>query len=104
MLDPPQVNFKQSFFEQADEQQKRIRTRVYFKPTDTHALLHKASYHPKHTFRGIVKSQIIRFHTTSSREEDLQNSITVLFQSLRHRGYSGRFESYKEENSFGIKL
>ena len=40
----------------------KLVTKVYFKPTDTHALLHKASFHPQHTFRGIVKSQLIRFH------------------------------------------
>ena len=36
-------------------------TKIYFKPTDTHQLLHKASFHPKHTFKGILKSQIMRF-------------------------------------------
>lgn len=36
-------------------------TKVFFKPTDSHALLHKASFHPKHVFRGIVKSQLLRF-------------------------------------------
>lgn len=93
ILDLNEVNFLDTtvFFEQVNEQQKKILTRVYFKPTDTHALLHKASYHPKHTFRGIVKSQIIRFYRISSRETDLQKSITVLFQSLRRRGYSDRF-------------
>ena len=35
--------------------------KVYFKPTDTHALLHKDSFHPKATFSGIIKSQILRF-------------------------------------------
>ena len=39
-------------------------TRVYFKPTDSHELLHTSSFHPKHIFSGIVKSQIIRFHRT----------------------------------------
>lgn len=33
--------------------EKRLGTRVYFKPTDTHALLHKSSYHPRHTFREL---------------------------------------------------
>lgn len=93
MLDPQQVNFLDTtgFFEPVDEQHKRILTQVYFKSTDTHALLHKTSYHPKHTFKGIVKSQIIRFHRIASREEDLQESIAVLFLSLRRRGYSKRF-------------
>lgn len=35
----------------------RLFTKVYFKPTDTHALLHKTSFHPQPTFRGI-KSQM----------------------------------------------
>lgn len=70
---------------------KKISTKVYFKPTDCHALLHKSSYHPKHTFKGIIKSQIIRFYRISSKESDLQDSISVLFRSLRKRGYSSRF-------------
>lgn len=31
----------------------RLDTKIYFKPTDTHALLHKGSFHPKHVFKGI---------------------------------------------------
>ena len=34
----------------------RLDTKVFFKPTDTHELLHKKSYHPPHTFKGIIKS------------------------------------------------
>lgn len=92
-LDPQQVNFLDTtgFFEPVDEQHKRILTWVYFKSTHTHALLHKTIYHPKHTFKGIVKSQIIRFYRIASREEDLQESIAVLFLSLRSRGYLNRF-------------
>ena len=29
-----------------------LNTKVYFKQTDTHELLHKSSYHPKHIFKG----------------------------------------------------
>lgn len=70
---------------------KQVSTKVYFKPTDSHALLYKSSYHPKHTFKAIIKSQIIRFYRISSKESDLQDSISVLFRSLRKRGYSSRF-------------
>ena len=42
-------------------------TKVYFKPTDTHQLLHKSSFHPSHTFKGILKSQIIRFNKICSQ-------------------------------------
>ena len=31
--------------------------KVYFKPTDTHELLHSKSYHPTHIFKGIVPSR-----------------------------------------------
>jgi GIY-YIG catalytic domain len=66
-------------------------TKVFFKPTDTHQLLHKSSFHPKHTFSGILKSQILRFHRLCTRKEDFQRAINTLFRALRGRGYSKRF-------------
>lgn len=91
-IHPIQVNFLDTtvFLEQLGQNLK-ISTKVYFKPTDCHALLHKSSYHPKHTFKGIIKSQIIRFYRISSKESDLQDAIGILFRSLRKRGYSSRF-------------
>lgn len=79
------------FLEQLDPNLKKVSTKVYFKPTDSHALLHRSSYHPKHTFKGIIKSQIIRFYRISSKDSDLQESISTLFRSLGNRGYSRRF-------------
>ncbi|KAE8277735.1 hypothetical protein D5F01_LYC24245 [Larimichthys crocea] len=69
----------------------RLHTKVYFKTTDTHALLHKNSYHPKHTFRGIIKSQIIRFHRICSQQSDFNKATSLLFKALRNRAYSKRF-------------
>ena len=69
-------------------------TKVFFKPTDTHQLLHKASFHPKHTFSGILKSQILRFFRISSQKSDFEHACTVLFKALRKRGYSARFLRY----------
>jgi len=69
----------------------KLDTKVYFKPTDTHALLHKNSFHPKHTFKGIVKSQILRFQRICSRQEDFCEAVRILFSSLRKRGYSRPF-------------
>ena len=37
---------------------RKLNTKVYFKPTDMHQLLHGSSSHPKLTFKGIVNSQI----------------------------------------------
>lgn len=69
----------------------KLDSKVYFKPTDTHQLLHKSSFHPRHTFKGIIKSQIIRFHRLCTRKEDFQRATITLFRTLRDRGYSKRF-------------
>ena len=66
-------------------------TKVYFKPTNSRQLLHKKSYHPKHTFKGIIKSQILRYYWICTNVGDFNQACTGLFQSLRQRGYSGRF-------------
>ena len=66
-------------------------SKVFFKPTDTHQLLHKESYHPKHTFAGIIKSQILRFYRICSNLEDFQNATTSLYSALIPRGYSKQF-------------
>jgi len=66
-------------------------TKVYFKPTDTHELLHKLSYHPKHTFTGIIKSQILRFKRICSNQSDFNNACQTLFKALGKRNYSQRF-------------
>lgn len=92
-IDPHQINFLDTtvFFEPINATHKSMLTKVFFKTTDTHSLLHKTSYHPKHTFKGIIKSQIIRFHRISSRFSDFQQATQILFKSLRNRGYSKRF-------------
>lgn len=69
----------------------KLDSKVYFKPTDTHALLHYNSFHPKHTFRGIVKSQILRFSRICTENEEFQKAVRVLFSVLRKRGYSRSF-------------
>jgi len=65
-----------------------LRTRVYFKPTDTHQLLYASSFHPKHTVKGILKSQILRFKRFSTTYVDFYDACRELFCVLRGRGYS----------------
>lgn len=67
-------------------------TKVYFKPTDTHELLDKNSFHPKHTFQGIIKSQIIRYFKICSDNDTFNEACSTLFNALRtQRHYSRRF-------------
>lgn len=65
--------------------------KVYFKKTDTHALLFKTSFHPRHTYQGLVKSQLLRFHRICSQQDDFWEAVTILFTALRRRGYSRSF-------------
>ena len=66
-------------------------TKVFFKPTDSHALLHRGSHHPPHTFRGIIKSQLIRFDRICSITSDREDATRTLFRVLRRRGYTRKF-------------
>lgn len=80
---------------------KKLATKVFFKETDRHALLHKSSYHPAHTFRGLIKSQLIRFHRICSYPDDVEEATNILFSALKHRDYAKRFlrEIKSEVNS-----
>ena len=66
-------------------------TKVYFKPTDTLELLHKKSHHPNHTFKGIIKSQILRYVRICNNKQDVMIACRKLFAALVRRGYSERF-------------
>lgn len=69
----------------------KLEVKVFFKKTDLHALLFKSSFHPKHIFRGLVKSQLLRFHRICTQSESFMEAVTILFTSLRKRGYSRQF-------------
>ena len=68
-----------------------IDTKVFFKPTDSHQLLHKESHHPKHTFRGVIKSQFLRFFRICNNKKDFDSACNTLINALQSRGYSKRF-------------
>lgn len=59
--------------------------KVFFKPTDTHCLLHRDSFHPSHPFRGIFKSQLLRFHRICSQETEFRKAVKILFKTLKKR-------------------
>ena len=69
----------------------KLDIKVFFKPTDTHALLFKTSYHPRHTFAGLVKSQLLRFHRICTQKTDFEEATRILFSALGKRGYSRSF-------------
>ena len=68
-----------------------INTKVFFKETDTHLLLHKNSAHPQHVFKGIIKSQILRFKRICTNVMDFDEACNILFEALMQRGYKRTF-------------
>ena len=79
------------FFTETKDGHKSLGTKVYFKDTDRHSLLFHTSYHPRHTFSSIIKSQLIRFHRICSLPHHVEEATRTLFKALRPRGYSKRF-------------
>jgi hypothetical protein len=67
-----------------------LHSRLYFKPTDSHQLLHSSSFHPPHTTKGILKSQITRFKRLSSTYLDFNNACDILYKAIHNRGYKKR--------------
>lgn len=60
---------------------------VFFKQTDTHVLLFKTSFHPKHTFAGLIMSQLLRFHRIWTQQTDFRKATKIRFSALSTRGY-----------------
>lgn len=84
-------------------------TKVFFKETDSHQLLHKDSFHPKHTFSSVVKSQVLRFYRICNNLFDFDLACSTLFKALRPRGYSERMlrrikHDVKHSNSPSVPL
>jgi len=85
------VNFLDTTTFKDPEEERQLLTKVYFKPTDTHELLFKESFHPKHTFKGVLKSQIIRYYKICSRQSDFEEAWQILYKALSKRKYSKRW-------------
>lgn len=83
--------------------QNTLDIKVYFKDTDTHALLHKTSFHPKHTYAGLLKSQLIRFHRICTHKQDFMSATKTLFTALAKRGYSRSFRRAALKNFLKTK-
>lgn len=65
--------------------------KVFFKETDTHSLLFKTSFHPTHTYKGLIKSQLIRFQRICTQDFDFMGAVKTLFAALKNRGYGRSF-------------
>lgn len=85
------VNFLDTtVFKHTHNGRTTLQTKVYFKDTDTHQLLHTSSFHPRPTFQGILTSQVLRFKRLCSFKQDYDTACLTLFNSLKIRGYNRR--------------
>jgi hypothetical protein len=69
----------------------KLLSKIYFKSTDNHQMLHKNSFHPKHTFKGLLRSQVMRFFRICSKYTDFDDAWHIFYQALRKRNYSKRW-------------
>ena len=62
--------------------------RTGFKATDSHRILSLDSEHPRHVFRGIVFSQVLRWATRSSSRESFEYTYNQVTPTWLSQGYS----------------
>ena len=86
--------------------QNSLLTKVYFKPTDIHQLLDKTSFHPKHTFSGILKSQITKFYRICSEPSKFETAWSILYiwSFIKKKLLQKMDAKNKIQNRFEIKI
>ena len=65
-----------------------IHSREHRKETSSSKYLSIKSAHPRHTFPGIIKSQLVRIRRICSSENDFKQSLELLEQRCLKSGYS----------------
>ena len=65
----------------------KLQTRIYTKPTDKHAYLHKNSAHPYHLKKSIPYGQALRLKRICSDEKEFIDASKQLTSNLLNRGY-----------------
>ncbi|XP_070568960.1 uncharacterized protein [Ptychodera flava] len=66
----------------------KIATTIYTKPTDKHSYLWSTSCHPKHIFKSIPWSQSLRYRRICSDTNKYDTASEALHNHLTHRGYN----------------
>lgn len=69
---------------------RKLQTRLYNKPTDSHMYLHYNSCHPAHQKKSIAYSQAIRIRMICSEDPEYRKSSQLLIKHLTLRGHPHR--------------
>ena len=67
---------------------KKLRSKMYVKPTDRQNYLHSKSEHPNSTKKSIAYSQALRFSKICYNRSNLHNNCKWLLNTLTKRGYN----------------
>src|SRR5271155_1799003 len=110
--DATEINFLNTvIYKVADDRGTRSYGRGFFQ-VHRQASIHTTSFHPKHTTKGILKSQLIRFKRISLTKKDYNTTCNILFKTLVNRGYTHALMrkqmkniwfNYTDENNRGDK-
>ena len=65
----------------------RIRTNIFYKPTDSHSYLQYNSSHPPACKNGIPYSQLLRLRRLCDSDADFKNNATTMASFFTDRGY-----------------
>lgn len=67
---------------------KRVKTKIFRKPTDGHLFLHWRSAHPLRLKKSIPYAQLLRLKRNCSDAADFETASSGLLKRFLHRGYS----------------
>lgn len=68
----------------------KLTTSLFRKPTDNHQFVHWASHHPPHLKRSLPYSQLLRIRRNCSHIKDFENEATALITRFRARKYPAK--------------
>ena len=69
------------------DENRKLRTTLYKKPTDTSSYLHFLSNHPEHTKKSIIYSQAIRLNMLIDNDSHLQHHLDNMTRALLAKNY-----------------
>ena len=84
------------------QEEGKVKTELYIKPTDRTRYLHRDSDHPRHVKEGIAKGQARRLRRLCSEDEDYWKYAGQTKEKLLSRGY-GEVQIQRQMNE-GFKL
>ena len=105
-VDPQGVAYLDTYVYKGPRHQRTglLDVRLYTKPTSSLDLLDAQSYHPKATFRGIVKSQLIRYWNISTDEVHYNRAVRNLFHNIRKKPKSRGKKGYDKRLLRRVKM